>query len=337
MTEFKAFFARAEWRAIRKRMRRGLMQTIESGGLHAQCPLRLPAVPPGQAALAGDSRGGGGIRALYLPAVSGRGRRAEHRPPAQRHGQFAPPGRAVEPQLRPPHTQQPHLRRQGGLEPRQALPPRRTRARQAPCGLHAGVRVAAGGRCARAHHPLRAVGGGAAAPAGALRAAAPQRGRGQPPGGAHSLRPLRPEDAEVRRVPALPHGRLLRRGQVHLHSRGPVLRAGALRTPAAPPPTRRGRPALAPLRRRGAGARARQGGGPSAPALRVPGGRHLRPPHLPSPAWRARRENSPLCGSAWTRPAAASRSPPPPPPMSPRPATCASWASASPPPSRTPS
>lgn len=56
-----------------------------------------------------------------------------------------------------------------------------------------------------------------------------------------------------------------------------------------------------------------------------------------SPAWRARRENSPLCGSAWTRPAAASRSPPPPPPMSPRPATCASWASASPPPSRTPS
>lgn len=38
MTEFKAFFARAEWRAIRKRMRRGLMQTIESGGYTANAP-----------------------------------------------------------------------------------------------------------------------------------------------------------------------------------------------------------------------------------------------------------------------------------------------------------
>lgn len=38
MTEFKAFFARAEWRAIRKRMRRGLMQTIEAGGYTANAP-----------------------------------------------------------------------------------------------------------------------------------------------------------------------------------------------------------------------------------------------------------------------------------------------------------
>ena len=38
MTEFKAFFARAEWRAIRKRMRRGLMQTIEVGGYTANAP-----------------------------------------------------------------------------------------------------------------------------------------------------------------------------------------------------------------------------------------------------------------------------------------------------------
>ena len=38
MTEFKAFFARAEWRAIRKRMRRGLMQTIEAGGYVANAP-----------------------------------------------------------------------------------------------------------------------------------------------------------------------------------------------------------------------------------------------------------------------------------------------------------
>lgn len=38
MTEFKAFFARAEWRAIRKRMRRGLMQTIESGGYTPNAP-----------------------------------------------------------------------------------------------------------------------------------------------------------------------------------------------------------------------------------------------------------------------------------------------------------
>ena len=38
MTEFKAFFARAEWRAIRKRMRRGLMQTIEAGGYAANAP-----------------------------------------------------------------------------------------------------------------------------------------------------------------------------------------------------------------------------------------------------------------------------------------------------------
>ena len=38
MTEFKAFFARAEWRAIRKRMRRGLMQTIEAGGYIANPP-----------------------------------------------------------------------------------------------------------------------------------------------------------------------------------------------------------------------------------------------------------------------------------------------------------
>lgn len=37
-TEFKAFFARAEWRAIRKRMRRGLMQTIEAGGYVANAP-----------------------------------------------------------------------------------------------------------------------------------------------------------------------------------------------------------------------------------------------------------------------------------------------------------
>ena len=47
MTEFKAFFARAEWRAIRKRMRRGLMQTIEAGGYTANAPygyrrLKLP-------------------------------------------------------------------------------------------------------------------------------------------------------------------------------------------------------------------------------------------------------------------------------------------------------
>lgn len=38
MTEFKAFFARAEWRAIRKRMRRGLMQTIEAGGYTPNAP-----------------------------------------------------------------------------------------------------------------------------------------------------------------------------------------------------------------------------------------------------------------------------------------------------------
>ncbi|MEG1758621.1 MAG: recombinase family protein [Oscillospiraceae bacterium] len=38
MTEYKAFFARAEWRMIRKRMRRGLMQTIEAGGYVANPP-----------------------------------------------------------------------------------------------------------------------------------------------------------------------------------------------------------------------------------------------------------------------------------------------------------
>ena len=43
MTEFKAFFARAEWRANRKRMRRGLMQTIEAGGYTANARTPLPA------------------------------------------------------------------------------------------------------------------------------------------------------------------------------------------------------------------------------------------------------------------------------------------------------
>lgn len=38
LTEFKAFFARREWKAIRKRMRRGLMQTIEAGGYVANQP-----------------------------------------------------------------------------------------------------------------------------------------------------------------------------------------------------------------------------------------------------------------------------------------------------------
>lgn len=38
LTEFKAFFARREWKAIRKRMRRGLMQTIEAGGYIANEP-----------------------------------------------------------------------------------------------------------------------------------------------------------------------------------------------------------------------------------------------------------------------------------------------------------
>lgn len=38
LTEFKAFFARREWKAIRKRMRRGLMQTIEGGGYVANAP-----------------------------------------------------------------------------------------------------------------------------------------------------------------------------------------------------------------------------------------------------------------------------------------------------------
>jgi DNA invertase Pin-like site-specific DNA recombinase len=31
LTEFKAFMARREYKMIRKRMRRGLMQTIEAG------------------------------------------------------------------------------------------------------------------------------------------------------------------------------------------------------------------------------------------------------------------------------------------------------------------
>ena len=44
MTEFKAFFARAEWRAIRKRMRRGLMQTIEAGGYTANAPYGLSLI-----------------------------------------------------------------------------------------------------------------------------------------------------------------------------------------------------------------------------------------------------------------------------------------------------
>ncbi|MEA4911051.1 MAG: recombinase family protein [Oscillospiraceae bacterium] len=38
LTEFKAFFARREWKSIRKRMRRGLMQTIEGGGYIANEP-----------------------------------------------------------------------------------------------------------------------------------------------------------------------------------------------------------------------------------------------------------------------------------------------------------
>lgn len=38
LTEFKAFFARREWKMIRKRMRRGLMQTIEAGGYIANEP-----------------------------------------------------------------------------------------------------------------------------------------------------------------------------------------------------------------------------------------------------------------------------------------------------------
>lgn len=38
LTEFKAFFARREWKMIRKRMRRGLMQTVEAGGYVANAP-----------------------------------------------------------------------------------------------------------------------------------------------------------------------------------------------------------------------------------------------------------------------------------------------------------
>ncbi|HBR07360.1 MAG TPA: recombinase family protein, partial [Clostridiales bacterium] len=38
LTEFKAFMARREYKMIRKRMRRGLMQTIESGGYIANPP-----------------------------------------------------------------------------------------------------------------------------------------------------------------------------------------------------------------------------------------------------------------------------------------------------------
>lgn len=38
LTEFKAFFARREWKAIRKRMHRGLMQTIQAGGYTANEP-----------------------------------------------------------------------------------------------------------------------------------------------------------------------------------------------------------------------------------------------------------------------------------------------------------
>ena len=38
LTEFKAFFARREWKVIRKRMRRGLMQTIQAGGYTANEP-----------------------------------------------------------------------------------------------------------------------------------------------------------------------------------------------------------------------------------------------------------------------------------------------------------
>lgn len=38
LTEFKAFFARREWKVIRKRMRRGLLQTINGGGYIANAP-----------------------------------------------------------------------------------------------------------------------------------------------------------------------------------------------------------------------------------------------------------------------------------------------------------
>lgn len=38
LTEFKAFFARREWKAIRKRMHRGLMQTVQAGGYVANEP-----------------------------------------------------------------------------------------------------------------------------------------------------------------------------------------------------------------------------------------------------------------------------------------------------------
>ena len=38
LSEFRAFFARREWKVIRKRMRRGLMQTIEAGGYVSNAP-----------------------------------------------------------------------------------------------------------------------------------------------------------------------------------------------------------------------------------------------------------------------------------------------------------
>lgn len=49
LTEFKAFFARREWKAIRKRMRRGLMQTVQNGGYVANAPYGYKKVYIGKA------------------------------------------------------------------------------------------------------------------------------------------------------------------------------------------------------------------------------------------------------------------------------------------------
>lgn len=183
MTEFKAFFARAEWRAIRKRMRRGLMQTIESGGYTPNAPYGYRQCRRGKLpSLEIVEEEAEFVRFIYRQYLAGDGAQSIAR---QLNAMGSSPHRGAQwSRSSVRHIlSNPTFAGKVALEPRQALPPRRTRARQAPCGLHAGVRVAAGGRCARAHHPLRAVGGGAAAPAGALRAAAPQRGRGQPPAG----------------------------------------------------------------------------------------------------------------------------------------------------------
>lgn len=120
MAEFKTFMSRREYKIINKRLRRGLRQTIESGGYVANAPYGYRKIEvdkkPTLEIVEPEAKF---VRMMYEMYADGYGCVSIARQ-IQRHGGQAPPDRTPLPYHGRGYPAQPHVYRQDCVGPEKA-------------------------------------------------------------------------------------------------------------------------------------------------------------------------------------------------------------------------